>query len=73
VDVCIQGAAKTLDQRDCANPCRGFGETGFAGQMRGYGAIDDTEYLAHDGRLAGKQKTQWERYSKHSLAHGLMR
>ena len=56
VDVCIQGTAKTLDQRDCASPCRGFGVTGFAGQMCGNGAIDDTEYATHDGRLSGKQK-----------------
>jgi hypothetical protein len=24
VDVCIKGTAKTLDQRNCASPCRGF-------------------------------------------------
>jgi len=56
VDVRIQGTTKTLDQRDSASPCRGFGVTGFGGQMRGYGAIDDSEHLAHDSGLAGKQK-----------------
>ena len=71
--MCIKGTAKTLDKRDCASPCRGLGITGFAGQMRGNGAVDDTQYFAHNGRLAGKQKAQWERYSEDPLAHGLMR
>jgi len=31
VNIQIEGAPKTLDQRDCASPCRGFGVTGFAG------------------------------------------
>jgi len=35
VDVCIKGTPKTLDKRDCASPCRGFGVTGFTGQMGG--------------------------------------
>jgi len=41
--------------------------------MRGNGAIDDSEHLAHDGRLAGKQKAQRERKAEDPLAHGLMR
>ena len=73
VNIQIEGAPKTLDQRDCASPCRGFGVTGLAGQMRGYGAIGDTEYLTHDSGLTGKQKAQWKRYTQHPLAHGLMR
>jgi hypothetical protein len=73
VNVQIEGAPKTLDQRDSASPCRGFGVTGFAGQMRGNDAIDDSEHLAHDGRLAGKQKAQRERHTEHPLAHGLIR
>jgi len=54
VAVCIKGTAKTLDQRDCASPCRGFGVTGFVGQMCGNSAVDDAQHLAHDGRLAGR-------------------
>jgi hypothetical protein len=46
VDVCVKGTAKTLDQRDCASPCRGFGVTGFAGQMCGNSAVDDAQLLA---------------------------
>ena len=41
--------------------------------MRSNGAIDDAQHTAHDDGLAGKQKTQWERYAKHLLAHRLMR
>ena len=37
------------------------------------GSVDDSQYFAHDGRLAGKQKAQRERYSEHPLTHGLMR
>jgi len=33
--------------------CWTFGVAGFPGQMRGNGAIDYAQYLAHDGRLAG--------------------
>jgi len=68
-----KGTPKTLDKRDCARPCRGFGVTGFAGQVRGNGVVDDAQHLTHDGRLAGKQKAQWKRYSEHPLTHGLMR
>ena len=60
-------------QRDCASPRRGFSVTGFAGQMCGNSAVDDAQHLAHDGRLAGKQKAQRERYTEYPLTHGLMR
>ena len=40
----------------CAGLGGGFGVTGLVDQMRGNGAIDDAQYLAHDGRLAGEQK-----------------
>ena len=63
VDVCIKGTGS----------CGDFGKTGFAGQMRGNGSVDDTQYFTHDGRLAGKQKAQRERHSEDPLAHGLMR
>ena len=41
----------------------GFGVTGFPSQMRGNGAIDDAQYLARDGRAAGKQEPQWIRHT----------
>jgi len=41
--------------------------------MRGNSAIDDAQYLAHDGRLAGEQKTQRKRHAEDPLTHGLMR
>jgi len=40
--------------------------------MRGNGAVNDAQHTAHDGGPAGKQKTQWEWYAKHPLAHRLM-
>jgi len=73
VDICIKGAPKTLDLHDCASLCGGFGKTGFVDQMRGNGAVDDAQYLAHNGGLPGKQKAQRERYAEHPLTHGLMR
>jgi hypothetical protein len=36
------------------------------------GAVDNTQRLAHDFRLAGKQKPERKRHAEHPLAHGLM-
>jgi hypothetical protein len=41
--------------------------------MCGNGAIDDAQHLTHDRRLAGKQKSEWERHTEHPLTHRLMR
>ncbi len=49
-----QRAAETLDQGYGAGVCRSLSVPGFLGQMRGNGAIDDAQHLAHDRRLAGK-------------------
>ena len=58
-----------LDKRDRAGLCDG--ETGFSGQMRGNGPINDTQYLAHDGGVAGKQKAQRKGHAEHPLTLGL--
>jgi len=63
VDIEVERTAKALDQGHCASLCGGFGKTGFVDQMRGNGAVDDAQYLAHNGGLPGKQKAQRERYA----------
>ena len=69
----VECRSKPLDQRHRAGAGRGFCIAGLLDQMRGKGAIDDTEYLTHDRRATGKQKSQWERYAQYPLTHWLMR
>ena len=58
VHIKIQGTAKALNERDRA------GAGGFVGapcqldQVCGNDAIDDAQYLAHDGGPGGEQKAQ---------------
>ena len=60
VNIEVEGTPEALDQGHCASLCGGFGKTGFADQVRGNGAINDAQYLAHDGGLTGQLKLQLE-------------
>ena len=54
MQVCIQvkRTAEKLNQCDRIGVCGGFCVTGFFANVRGDGAIDDTQGgFAHDGRL----------------------
>ena len=72
MNVQIQRAAEALNQGD--GPCvsRRFCKTGFPGQVRSNGAVDNTQRLAHDFGLAGKQEPERKRHAEYPLAHGLM-
>ena len=65
----LHPAAETLNQGNCVGVSRGFCMTRFLTYMRGDGAIDDAQGLAHDRRLAGKQKPQLIGDAQHPLAH----
>ena len=39
---------EALDQGDCTGLRGGFGVAGFVGQVRGAGAIDNAQHLAHN-------------------------
>jgi hypothetical protein len=72
VDIEIKRPPKSLNQGDGPGMCGGFGIAGLVGQVRGNGAVDDAQHLAHDFGLTGKQKAQRERYAQHPLPHRLM-
>ena len=72
MNIQVQRATETLDQGDGACVSRRFCITGFSGQVRSNGAVDDTQRLAHDFGLAGKQKPERKRHAEYPLAHGLM-
>jgi len=73
VNVEIERATKTLNQSDGTGLCCGLCVTAFSGHMGGNSAVDNAQYLTHDGGLTGEQKTQWEREAEDPLAHGLKR
>ena len=73
VNVEVQRAAEALDQRHRARVARLRRKACLFDQMRGNGAIDDAQYLAHDVGLAGKQEPQRERHTKYPLSHRRMR
>jgi len=72
MNIQIQRAAEALNQGD--GPCvsRRFCKTGFPGQVRSNGAVDNTQRLAHDFGLAGKQEPERKRHAEYPLAHGLL-
>ena len=72
MDIQVQRAAETLNQSD--GPCvsRRFRITGFSGQVRSNGAVDNTQRLTHDFRLAGKQEPERKRHAEYPLAHGFV-
>ena len=72
MDVEIERTPEALDKCHRTSLCEAFRKARFVGQVRGDGAVDDAQHLAHDGRLAGEQKAQWERYAEHPLAHRLV-
>ena len=72
VNIEIERAAKTLDQRHGAAVGRLPGEPCLLDQMRGDRAVDNTQRLPHDLWVAGKQKPQRERHTEYPLSHGLM-
>ena len=60
MNIQIQRTAEALDQHHCAGLRDGFGVTGYVGQVRGNGSINDAQHLAHDGGLAGQLGLKFE-------------
>jgi hypothetical protein len=69
----IERTAKSLDQRDRASVACLRRKACFFDQIRGKGAIDDTQHFAHDRRTTDKQEPYGERHSEHPLTHRSMR
>ena len=72
MDIQVQRAAEALNQGDGPRVSSRFCITGFPGQVRSNGAADNTQRLAHDFGLAGKQKPERKRHAEYPLTHGLM-
>ena len=66
MDIQVQRTAKTLNQRDRAGVGGRDLVTCFVGQVCLDGAVDDTQCLAHDLRLAGTSRSEQpgDRYEK---------
>ena len=56
VDIEVEGAPKRWIRVTAPVCAMVFGVAGLADQMRGNGAIDNAQHLAHDGGLTGKQQ-----------------
>jgi hypothetical protein len=56
MNVEIERTAEALDQCHCAGLCRSHSKARLVRQVRGDGAVDNSQHLTHDSRLAGKQK-----------------
>jgi len=72
MDIQLERAAETLNQGDGACVSSRFYITGFSGQVRSNGAVDNTQRLVHDFGLAGKQEPERKRHTEYPLTHGLM-
>ena len=72
MDIQVQRTAKTLDQGDGTCVSGLFCIAGFPGQVCSNGAADNTQRLAHDFRLAGKQEPEGKWHAEHPLTHWLM-
>lgn len=52
----IERAAESLEQGHRTGLCYRLCEARFMRQVRGDGAVDDTQYPGHDSGISGKQK-----------------
>ncbi|EKK97637.1 hypothetical protein VCHC61A2_3617 [Vibrio cholerae HC-61A2] len=69
VDVQVQRAAETLDQRHRAALGAGAVDAGLIGQPAGDHALHDAQHRANGFWLAGEQETQGVRKAQHPLPH----
>jgi hypothetical protein len=56
MDIQVERRPEALNECDGTSVSRGFFVTGFPGQMRGDGAVNDAQYTTHDVWATSKQK-----------------
>ena len=71
VHIEIERTPESLNQRHRAGAGRRAGKACLFDQVRGNAAVHEAEHFAHDLRTTGKQASQRERQTQHSLAHRL--